>query len=400
MLIVALGFTLVVGSTLTGLNERDLGMNDSANAHYDGIISRNIANSGANIAVSRLYRDFYWRDGLDSTDFNYGDFSVDVEDINFDTALTVSRVRVTSISNFAGRNDTVTVVVARPPFSYFAQFSDQWPTNHYFITGDTLYGPVHTNQRFGMSGYPVFFSKVSSVAPDYATSGTTNPQFLGGTEFGAAPITLPLSVQALEDSANSGGDVYNYNVWLRFNADGSYDYGNSSGYSGGTKYLSNYNGVIMSTADIDIHVKGTIHGQLTIYSGRRIYIEDNIFYSQDPRVNPNAQDVLGLVSKKDVVVVNNTANQSNCEIHAAIMALDDEFRVQDYNSGSPRGTLTVLGSIVQRVKGPIGTFTTSGGVPVLQTGYFKKWLYDSRFLHVGPPVFPLVPKSIIYSWAE
>ena len=209
-------------------------------------------------------------------------------------------------------------------------------------------------------------------------------------------INLDITYPQVIDSANAGGDVYASEVWLRFNADGTYDYGNDNTYSLGTKNLTDYNGSIMTTGSNDIHVEGTVHGQVTIYSGGDIFIEDNLVYSQDPRYVAGSQDMLGMIAQGEVIVVDNIANQSDCEIHAAIMALDQSFEVQNHSSGSPRGTLTVVGSVVQRDKGDIGTY--SGGV--LVTGYEPDWQYDRRYLTVGPPYFPLQSRVIVLAWEE
>jgi hypothetical protein len=400
MLIVVLGITFVAGKSLTGLNQRELALNKTATGYYKNLIARNMASSGANMAIAKLFQDYSWRAGFDSLSINGGDVTVNVQELNFDTSLTISRVKVAAVAKIAGGTATVEAVLARPPFSYYAQFTDNWPSTNYYITGDTLYGPVHTNTRFNFSGTPVFYGKVSSVAPDYGTYGTTNPQFLGGTDFGTNPIQLPLKADELEAAAYSGGDVYSQPVWLRFNADGSYDYGYDNTYSGGTKDLSNFNGTIMTTSGADVHVKGTLHGQVTIYSGRHIYVEDDMVYSQPPHLYPESNDMLGLVARKDIIVADNSANRSNVEIHGAMMALNSKFYVQNYDTGSPRGTLTTLGSIIQVNRGTRGVFSLVKGVVTVVHGYRAKTLYDKRFLNAGPPFFPLVPKIKIYSWQE
>lgn len=400
MLIIVFGITLVAGKAMTGLNQRGLALNKTATGHYKNLIVRNIASSGANMAIAKLFHDYSWRAGLTNLSINGGDVTVGVQEMNFDTSLTISRVKVTAIARFSGSTATVEAVLTRPPFSYYAQFTDNWPSTNYYVTGDTVYGPVHTNTRFNFSGTPVFYGKVSSVAQNYGTLGMTAPQFFGGTDFGTDPIHLPLEADELEAAAYSGGDVYSQSVWLRFNADGSYNYGSDNTYSGGTKHLSSFNGTIMTGSGADVHVKGTLHGQVTIYSGRHIYIEDNIVYSQPPNLYSESSDMLGLVARKDVIVADNSANRSNVEIHGAIMALNSKFYVENYNTGSPRGTLTTLGSIIQVNRGTRGMFSLVNGVATVIHGYRAKTLYDKRFLQAGPPFFPLVPRVKVYSWLE
>jgi hypothetical protein len=400
MLIIVFGITIVAGKTLTGLNERSLPLSENTNKHYQTLLARNLANSGANMAVAKLFEDYSWRNGFDSLGLDGGNVTVYVQDASLDTSLTPSQVKVTATAKVSGSAATIETVLNQSAFSYYAQFTDNWPSTNYYVTGDTLYGPVHTNTRFNFSGTPVFYGKVSSVASDYGTTGTTNPKFLGGTGFGGSPVRLPLNAQDLEAAALREGDVYAQTVWLRFNADGSYHYGYDNTYGSGKKYLSDFNGTIMSLSGTDIHVKGTLHGRVSIYGGRHIYIEDDIVYSQPPDLYPDSKDMLGLVARKDVIVADNAANRSNVEIHGALMALNSKFYVQNYNTGSPRGTLKTLGSIVQVNRGTRGVFSLVKGVPTVIHGYSSKSLYDKRFLQTGPPYFPLVPKIKVYSWRE
>ena len=407
-LLVVLGTSLVLGNMLVGLNKRANSQNEFISEHYERIISRNIANSAANIAVSKLFQDFSWRTGLASTSMAGGYYAADIKDINFDTTVAVQRVKVTATSTYGGVTDTVIAVVARPPSSHYAQFTDNWPSANSYVTGDTLYGPIHTNPKFKFGGSPVFFGKVSSVNASYDTWGSGAPQFLGGTEFGANTIPMPslaTGLQALEDSAYAGGDVYSddYDVWLKFIADGSYYF-----YEGdddpeeddwdGPKFLSDITGVIMlDENDKDIHVQGTVSGQVTIYGkGGHIYIDDDLLYADDPRTNPDSQDMLGLVAKNDIIVADSLVN---VEIHGAIMALNQEFKVE--NLTGPFGTMTLFGSTLQKQRGKLanGSLDINFNVTITH-GYALKSYYDNRFLHVGPPVFPTAQKTVVYSWLE
>jgi hypothetical protein len=68
--------------------------------------------------------------------------------------------------------------------------------------------------------------------------------------------------------------------------------------------------------------------------------------------------------------------------------------VQNYNVGSSRGTLTILGSVAQKFRGAVGT---TGG-----TGYTKNYIYDARFRYTAPPKF-LSPVTTTYGvnvWVE
>ncbi len=409
-LLVVLGTSLVLGNMLAGLNKRTVSQSEFISEHYERMISRNIANSAANIAVSKLFENFSWRTGLTSTSMAGGYYAADILEINFDTTVAVQRVKVTATSTYGGVTDTVIAVVARPPSSHYAQFTDDWPAANSYVSGDTLYGPIHTNTRFKFGGSPVFFGKVSSVNPSYDTWGSGAPQFLGGTEFGANTIPMPDSstgLQALADSAILGGDVYSTDhVWLKFFSDGSYAYYEGASFTGtytDTISLSSFNGVIMlDKNNKDIHVQGTVSGQVTIYGkGGHIYIDDDIVYDDDPRTNPDSQDMLGLVAKNDIIVADSSANHSDVEIHGAIMALNQEFKVENLTGGT-FGTMTLFGSTLQEQRGKLanGSLNTSNFTVTITDGYALKSYYDNRFLHVGPPVFPTAQKTVVYSWLE
>lgn len=89
----------------------------------------------------------------------------------------------------------------------------------------------------------------------------------------------------------------------------------------------------------------------------------------------------------------------NMEIDAVIMAggsntSDGSFYVEDYNTKKPTGNLKVLGGIIQKDRGPVGTL--SGGL--LATGYQKDYYYDGRMADNPPPYFPTTGGYDRLSW--
>ena len=70
---------------------------------------------------------------------------------------------------------------------------------------------------------------------------------------------------------------------------------------------------------------------------------------------------------------------NDVEIHAAILAINHSFIVDNYDCGSQLGTLHVLGAISQKYRGAVGT---SGN-----TGYIKDYVYDDRLHTITPPSF-------------
>lgn len=94
--------------------------------------------------------------------------------------------------------------------------------------------------------------------------------------------------------------------------------------------------------------------------------------------NHESDDFLNLVSFNDVVV---KEKRKNMKIFASIYAFDGSFYVEGYDRGEPKGELTIFGSLMQYVRGPVGTFWWSwSGKPVVATGYRKNYIYDWRIL--------------------
>jgi hypothetical protein len=134
-------------------------------------------------------------------------------------------------------------------------------------------------------------------------------------------------------------------------------------------------------------VKGVLAGQLTIAAQNNITVVDNLTYN----TYPGGTDVLGLVATNNVALnhpvngfTNGIGSLTNPTIDAAILCLNHSFYVQNWNVGAPLGSLTVNGSIAQKFRGPVGTFTGGG---VIQSGYSKAYTYDSRLKYLSPPYF-------------
>jgi hypothetical protein len=81
----------------------------------------------------------------------------------------------------------------------------------------------------------------------------------------------------------------------------------------------------------------------------------------------------------------NASSVRDVRIDAAILSLQHSFIVDNYNRGTPTGTLTVHGAIAQRFRGPVGT--SSGGTGAPATGYLKDYTYDNRLRYQSPPYF-------------
>jgi hypothetical protein len=173
------------------------------------------------------------------------------------------------------------------------------------------------------------------------------------------------------------------------------------------KYV-NFNGVLVS--DLTIALKNHsnndkpmyVDGRYTIYSKEDVEIYDHIVYEDfrdlfphnriddivvdnnlvDQMKSSTRTDFLNIVADKYVWV---KEKQRNLKITASIYAFDQSFQVENYDSGSSVGQLTIFGSLMQYYRGPVGTFSGD----VIRTGYYKNYIYDYRILEgmsaIGTP---------------
>ena len=157
---------------------------------------------------------------------------------------------------------------------------------------------------------------------------------------------------------------------------------------------------------------GTLDGKMTILAENDIYIYDHLYYANDPsddHLPPSQQaqlgpsdDKLGLVSRDDVWISSHAPD--NLDVHAAIMATgtsspqnDGKFGVINYSSRPVSGNLKIYGSVVQQVRGAVGTSGSTGMV----SGFSKDYWWDTRFGEAAPPHYPSMENQVeIVGWSE
>jgi Tfp pilus assembly protein PilX len=320
-------------------------------------------------------------------------------------------VTVRATLNGSGMSKVLQVKVGQQNFSRYAYFSDMEKdpagTTIWFVTKDEFFGPMHTNDRMHIYGDPTFHEEASSCASsiDYYNGGPPddNPQFLGGLTLNASTIPLPVNTSMILNAANEAGglNIIGNPVYLKFLVDGAGNRSiscqiNNGAWVTGVAYPANGVIYVQGTAQVE----GKIKGQVTVGCNGDIRIMDNIVYNTDPRTDPTSTDLLGLVSDANVVMMNTTANKDVADetVMAAIMALNTSWTVESYNSGSPRGKLIVYGGIIQKKRGPVGTFNSGSGVIV--TGYEKNYSYDPRLMDNPPPAFPTTGQVEKVAWTE
>ncbi|MDP9135290.1 MAG: hypothetical protein M3N56_10760 [Actinomycetota bacterium] len=285
-----------------------------------------------------------------------------------------------------------------------------------FAPDDFVRGPLHSNDSIWVCGGATFGRpenhdkiELNGASPGYVKLGSCNPtpQFDGLVIHPAGQLGMPSSNQALKTITQ---EAYRFEGRTIIDLQGdsmSVTRSNgvtepmalppngviyvendicASGYTYAQTYPAN-----ASTGCGDAWVKGEYAGDLTIAADNDIVINGDLERDED-----GEGLLLGLIANNFVRVYHPVTNPgtsspsaSNCpnaagalsnpEIHAAILALNHSFVVDNWFCGADLGNLTVEGAIAQRYRGPVGT---AGG-----TGYLKDYHYNDRLKFREPPYF-------------
>jgi hypothetical protein len=335
--------------------------------------------------------------------------------------------------------------------------STSYCTRISFVTGDTINGPLHTNDTISVNGNPQFNGKATTAytgkmscaaSPSFTwrwyglNTCSDRPVFLTGDPQVVPILPLPTTNTAIkaetDRTAGKTGCLYNGPTRIVLNSNGTMTVTSPftpSAYAAcvGSNVALPANGVIFvqnvpstQTAtcsgsqnkllypisgdvtdygcrDGDVFLSGTLKGRLTIAAENNIVVVANTTYAT---TGAASTDMLGLVAYNFVQVyhpVNSSGNNltdsrtglfSNPQIHAAMLALNHSFIVQNYSEGAQLGTITINGVIAQKWRGPVGT---SGG-----TGYLKGYGYDTRLQYDSPPYVQDITSTPyrVSQWAE
>jgi hypothetical protein len=164
-----------------------------------------------------------------------------------------------------------------------------------------------------------------------------------------------------------------------------------------------HEGIIIYANDDIKSFSGTVQQdtQMTVSGERDIIITGNVVYEgygTSPALNAHGfNNLLGILSWGGNVRIGTVA-PDDISVHAVVMAPHGIFTVDNYDSGSSRGTATLLGGVITDWYGAFGTFSGSSG---MRTGYGRNFVYDDRVLQgMAPPYFPYMDKFTIDNPAE
>ncbi len=440
MVMYVLGLAILMGMALLNMHQTGISMDDLYWARYGKSMTHAIAKSGANIATSLCLADYSYDDNLLDRPFAGGSYSVYITKAGDSTMIrSIGRYNIRYYDYASGTQrtaayDTIDVKLRRIYFSEYGYFTDDenfnyldptsntvpppgTPTRVYKVTGDSLFGPVHTNGTWNFIGSPYFGGKVTGGIPPHI-GGSSTPIFNGGSEWGVDVERPDAKLDDIEAAATSGGKYWTSantggkDVGLTFAGSGSVRVKIpwNTGASKDTTYASvnalSSNGVI-GVEGIDVRVSGTYKGAATVLARTgsaslkgNIWIQGDLVAGDNPLTNPSSQDIMGLVAERMNYVTTTGISRnasSNTNIQAAIYSQNGIFAVENYDDVPISGRLNLTGSIVGKAAMVIGTVLGNG---TQKSGMIRSLRYDTRFLSKSPPKFPSADKDRIVSWWE
>lgn len=324
---------------------------------------------------------------------------------------------VVSIGEVNGVRSEIHATIGKETFAKYLWFTDHSNFFRWFTTNDHLDGLVHCNNWIRINGDPWFGDKVTTTKATILMFPWSRPTFVKGYDVSVDRIALPNRNEvrtSLRAAAASGG------LHLRNLTGGQARYEIVLARSGANGFLSHRsytkqgpNYVYSSWVDVNlttlnglvwaeetVWLEGTLDGRLTIGSEGDICIRDDVLYldsTPGSGPDPGCDDMLGLVSRGNIIVSRTTPNNSDCEIHAAMIALQSSFEAEDPFVGTPRGDLIVYGSITQSHWGRVCMFEIAGWII---HGYSRQYQYDTRMGTEAPPFYPETGAYLITRWSE
>jgi hypothetical protein len=321
---------------------------------------------------------------------------------------------------------------------------------NYWITGNVLNGPMHSNDDFYLCGTPEFDGPVTSGDPGnpvtskfwldpYGGCGGDSPAFQsGGRVTGGEKVTFPPSDSSIAQWAavgSSTGCLYTGPTAITLSgttmtvvspdtistnpncvgtnvplpADGVI-YDQSIPGSGDPNYSATCAVDTSSWSGDDCHlgdvfIQGTLAGQLTVAAANNVIITGDLTYDSFTATAPRR--VLGLIAQNTIEINHPVSNGNNVTgtvafnssvkfnvpianptVDAALLSLDHSFAVMNFDQGSPNGlgSVNLNGAVAGKFMDIEGVFSGNGS---LVNGYGVNYDYDSRFLNgaLVPPHF-------------
>jgi hypothetical protein len=273
---------------------------------------------------------------------------------------------------------------------------------------DTLWGRVHSNDQITIMENPVFYGPVTTCAEDFFHGPGYHPYFAIDPIFNVPEVIVPDEATKLRNCAAAASMVFPgeglYQHRLVFSTSGldifRWDVGTPFSDSlVPVHYEPMTDGALFFYSPLEL--KGTVVGTYTVGASEDIRLIDDIIYIDsyaNGEVNPESENLLGIVSEGDIIVADtpengrdNSVQGSSIIINAAMTALGESFTFENQNdvweyyqgpAPDDRGVIRLWGSVVQKRRGYVHRSNHGS------TGYGKDYHYDYRLDEHPPPCYP------------
>ncbi len=286
----------------------------------------------------------------------------------------------------------------RLAFSHFTQLVDRWDSSIQ-LHDDEVAGRFHSNSEITL-GYdraiaPRFHGKVTTAAGGFTIAGWSRLRprteiFRAGFETHAGRIALPerfLQATSSPTLANARRHAFERDTRITFYSDGTYGWQPLDTDAREERApLGRAPMLMVAGRGVELHVRGTVNGNVLVYSPERIWVDGDVVYAHNPRLTQNAQDYLGLASDKFIDVARpDVTGPGDLEVDAAVYARR-RFTVTAESSPGRPATLIIFGSL------------TAGTLSATEPRYATRVEFDSRFEHARPPGFPMTNQYEVDQW--
>lgn len=392
--------------------DRNVTMTENFIDYYSSTRASNIAISGANIAINKLYLDKNWMAGINPPrDFAHGKMKVDVYAFGWDNR------KIVATGTYRGVTKKVEILLEPENFAMFGNFYNVFGSV-WAATGDTFSGRFHANDWINCYGDPVFLGPATTSKGVKLYDKYSNPEFHGGTKV-TDPVPLVFDTAAIRIAAYQNGKIFwdttktgkVTTVDLKFLPNGDVAYKLKIGTGSYTPEITvplnslAPNGVIFVEKG-NINVEGTLNGRVTIVASQKgastagqVFITNSINYAEHPNNNPNSDDMMGIVAENKVTVTFD-AGRGDININASIFSQKDGLVIEKYADYPTAYKMNLLGGVIGQKVQPTAKYKLINGKYVPVNGYSYVHKYDNRFLKVRPPYFPATKYYRVMSWYE
>ena len=432
-IVYVIGLTIIVGLSLRVVSGNSVRSMDVYLDYYGLTQVHDIAVSGANVGTNYLLGAGVLPPNFGVDFFGGHDSVLYLQNIPRTEWVTVRSVAWTASLDQNGLpyRDTVDAEFKHVQFAKYSWFTENevdgymapdgtngpyYGSDDWKITGDSVWGPAHTNGTFNLDGTPYFDALVTSGhAPNLGPSG--HPVFNVGINYPvnqSRPSTAMLQAN-LTSAATLGGGYFDQSgtpndVSLTFMNDRvRVQIPPGGGVRDTTMYLSTLasNGVIV-VRSADIHMRGTYQGDYTVaaFTGTaankgNVWIDGDVVAATNPVTNPASTDMLGIVAERMAYITQDLTRTSSSTINvqAAVYCQRGELTAQNFWNIPVSGRVSLFGGVTQNTAGSLGL--SAAGPPItLLSGFSYSIRNDPRFVTKQPPFFPASPSYELVSWWE